>query len=130
MKLVKSREIMVEALEGCVGKAATMDFMAFLKVQKVLPDLKAILVGKSQYVPPANRIDLTCALVSALADRADPEQHFDNLIKYSFNLGPEFAVLLITMLANRDRGQLRRCPSYQKWAEIYQYVILARKNGE
>jgi hypothetical protein len=128
MGLIKSKEILLETLTGCVGNAATMEFFAFLKIQKELPNLTDILSGKSRYVPDFNRIDLIYAIISALVANADPKQHFDNLIKYSFNLPREFSVLLITMMLSRDRAQLQLAPSFPKWAETQKNVILPRKD--
>ena len=128
MGLIKSKEILLETLTGCVGNAATMEFFAFLKVQKELPNLTDILSGKSRYVPDFNRIDLIYAIISALVANADPKQHFDNLIKYSFNLPREFSVLLITMMLSRDRAQVQLAPSFPKWAETQKNVILPRKD--
>lgn len=128
IKTIRDRAVLAEALEGCVGKAATADFIAFLKVQTELPDLSTILNGGSKYVPPLNRMDLKYALVSALASRAEAKKgHFENLIKYSANLAEEFAVLLVQMLVLRDVSTLSKSPSFPGWVDAHQDTIFSRR---
>ncbi len=127
MSMISSKAILVESLEGCIGKAATADFVAFLKVQTELPDLNTILNGNFTYVPPQNRMDLKYALVSALASRANPKQHFENLIKYASKLPEEFAVLLVTMMVSRDTAAVQTAPSFLTWAQAHQDTILTKR---
>ena len=104
-----------------------LEFFAFLKFRRKSPaNLRNILLVKAAYVPDFNRIDLIYAIISALVANADPKQHFDNLIKYSFNLPREFSVLLITMMLSRDRAQVQLAPQFPKRAETQKNVILAR----
>jgi hypothetical protein len=125
--LVRSREVLVEVLEGCTGKAWTADFIAFLKVQTELPALEPILQGTSSYVPPQNRMDLKYALVSALASRADAKKHYNNLIKYTKHLPEEFAVLLITMMVSIDKSAVMTAPDFGAFALAHQDVILTKR---
>ncbi|MDO8671851.1 MAG: MoxR family ATPase, partial [Dehalococcoidia bacterium] len=97
---ISNTRVLHESLEGTIGKGATAEFMAFLKVQTELPDLDTIFAGNN-YIPPENRMDLRYALVSALATRATPKQ-FDRMVKYSDLLPAEFGVLLVQTLAHRD----------------------------
>jgi hypothetical protein len=126
IKTISSRIILADCLEGCVGKAATADFIAFLKVQTELPDLNTILNGTSKWVPPQNRMDLKYALVSALASRAAKSQ-FDNVIKYADNLPEEFSVLTVQMLILRDKLATGTAPSFAAWCSGHQDVILTKR---
>ena len=127
LSVVKDRSILHEVLEGTVGRGATADFMAFLKVQTELPDLDKIFNGDN-YVPPEGRTDLRYALVSALATRAKATQ-YDRMVKYSDLLPMEFGVLLITMLAHRDTSAMLKAPSYSKWAREHSDIIVNRKKA-
>jgi hypothetical protein len=124
---IRKRDILAETLEGTIGKGATAEFISFLKVQTELPDLAPILAGTSKYVPPNNRMDLKYAIVSALVTRAQPKQHYDNLIKYSENLPEEFSVLLVTMMVSRDKQSVAGCPTFPQWARNHKDVILTKK---
>lgn len=120
--------ILHECLEGTIGKGATAEFMAFLKVQTELPDLNTIFAGDN-YIPPENRMDLRYALVSALATRATPKQ-YERMLKYSDVLPAEFGVLLIQTLAARDRSAMSKSPSWPTWAKKNSDIIVARAKLE
>jgi hypothetical protein len=124
---IHKRDILAETLDGTIGKGATAEFISFLKVQTELPDLAPILAGTSKYVPPQGRMDLKYAMVSALVTRAQPKQHYDNLIKYSGNLPEEFSVLLVTMMVSRDKQAVAGCPAFPQWARDHKDVILTKK---
>lgn len=124
---ISGSRILHESLEGTIGRGATAEFMAFLKVQTELPDLNTIFAG-SDYVPPANRMDLRYALVSALATRATPKQ-YDRMIKYSAVLPAEFGVLLVQTLLNRDQSAMAKAPSFPVWAREHSDIILSRKRS-
>ncbi|MBA7696891.1 hypothetical protein ES703_105545 [subsurface metagenome] len=118
--------IMAETLEGTIGKGATAEFTAFLKVQTQLPDLNQILTGKDlTYVPP--RTDLKYALVSALAARAKGVKEMENCLKYSYALPKEFCVFLVTMMMARDDDRIEQCPSMEKWTKDHQEIVLTRR---
>lgn len=106
-------KILQEALNGTVGKGATAEFMAFLKLQKELPDLNTIFKGDN-FVP--KRLDLKYALVGALANRAKGVKDYERMLQYSKHLDTEFSVLLVTILAQKDKAAMAMAPSFEKWA--------------
>lgn len=120
---ISGKSILAEVLEGTVGKGATAEFMAFLKVKTELPDLKQIFNGEN-FVP--DRMDLKYALVSALVSRAKGNQ-FERLIQYSGCLPEEFAVLLVTMLLSRDEESTVAAPSWKKWVKAHSEVVVNRE---
>ena len=106
-------KLLPEVLSGTIGKGATAEFMAFLKLQTELPDPETIFKGDN-FVP--KRLDLTYALVGALATRAQGQKMYERMLQYSKHLDTEFAVLLITMLAQKDESSMALAPSFEKWA--------------
>jgi hypothetical protein len=112
LSLMPSR-LLPEVLSGTVGKGATAEFMAFLKLQTELPDIDTIFRGDN-FVP--KRLDLTYALVGALASRAKGMKEFERMLQYSSHLDTEFAILLITCLAQRDEKAMALAPSFEAWA--------------
>jgi hypothetical protein len=70
-----------------------------------------------------NRLDLKYALVGALAARAKGIKDFERMIKYSEHIDTEFAVLLITMLAQKDETSMVLAPSFEKWAIAHADII-------
>lgn len=125
LSFVRDSKVLHELIEGTIGRGATAEFMAFLKVQTELPDLNDIFNGKD-YVPPENRMDLRYALVSGLATRAKGSQ-FERMLQYSYKLPAEFGVMLIQMLAHRSETDMAKAPSFGKWAREHSDIIIARK---
>lgn len=112
--------LLPEVLAGTVGKGATAEFMAFLKLQTELPDINTIFNG-DDFVP--KRLDLTYALVGALASRAQGVKMYERMLRYSKHLDTEFAVLLITMLAQKDEASIGKAPGFERWAIEHADVI-------
>jgi hypothetical protein len=113
-------KMLPEILTGTIGKGATAEFLAFLKLQKELPDIDTIFKGDN-FVP--GRLDLTYALVGALASRAKGVKEFERMLQYSKHLDTEFSVLLITMLAQKDESAMGLAPSFEKWAITHSDII-------
>ena len=123
---VTPTRLLPEMLEGTVGKGATAEFMAFLKVQTELPNIDDILNGQD-YTPPKGRMDLRYALVSALVTRAKTVKHFTRLIDYSETMEVEFGVLMVTMLIGKDEGAIVACANIDKWSRKHSDVIVSKK---
>jgi AAA domain (dynein-related subfamily) len=113
-------KLLPEVLTGTIGKGATAEFMAFLKLQTELPDINTIFAGDN-FVP--KRLDLTYALVGALATRAKGVKDYERMLQYSKNLETEFGVLLITMLAQKSEADMAMAPSFEKWAIANSSII-------
>lgn len=118
--MIKNKRLLSESLDGVVGKGASTEFSAFLKLQTALPDLDTIF-GGNDFVPET--LDLKYALVSALAIKAKSNQ-YERLIQYSENLPVEFAVLMMKLLASINQGALHKAPSWSKWARAHYDVII------
>lgn len=118
------KNLLMETLEGTIGKGATAEFMAFLKLQTELPDPGKILAGED-YIP--ERLDLKYALTGALASRAKGVKDFERLVTYSQKLGTEFSVLLVSMLVQRDEATMLSAPSFEKWCSRHADVIITKR---
>ena len=115
--------IEAEAIQGTIGNAAAAQFSTFMRLFERLPDPDEILVKKNYKVTP-EAIDLRYAMVVSVAQRAKEEQ-YDNVIGWTDHLPPEFAVLLMKIIAGRDKGHtLMKCKSFPKWALENKDVLL------
>ena len=121
---VTPSKLLPEMLEGTVGKGATAEFMAFLKVQTELPDLKTIYGGDNFW---PKRMDLKYALVAALATRSKGVKEFERMVTYSDNIDTEFAILLLSMLVGKDEDSMAAAPSFERWARKHSDVIVSKK---
>ena len=106
---------------GTVGYGAGIEFTSFVKVYKQLPDVDAILEGRSREVPgePSSLYALTAALIEKYSDTAQAV----NLFEYSKHLPVEFSVMLIKDLIVKDEtiGEL---DEFEVWLEKYgEYII-------
>ena len=121
------RQSLMEILKGTIGEGAAAEFVNFLKIQTELPDLAPILAGTSQWAPDLKRLDLKYALVSALATKADPKKHYENLLKYADVLPVEFNILMVQMMVSKNEQAVQLSPSFPKWCKEHSSVIITKK---
>ncbi len=124
MVRISNKTMLPELLEGTIGKGATAEFVAFLKVQTELPDLNTIFKGDN-FVPKRN--DLRYALVSALVIKAQTKQ-FERLIDYSQHLPAEFNILMMMMMVAKDAKAVATCPSWDSWAAEHKDVLIRKRS--
>lgn len=115
------RGISAQSIAGLIGDGAAVEFGAFQKLKNELPDIDSILDGKVTTVP--EKLDLKYVLVGALAEKAKPK-HYERLFKYGDKLDVEFSVLLIKLLAGRDRIGVTTCSEWSGWVEKHREVFL------
>jgi hypothetical protein len=106
---------------GTVGYGAGIEFISFVKVYKTLPDIDAILDGKSDDVPtePSSLYALTAALI----EKYNNTSQVKNLFTYSKKLPVEFCVMLIKDLIVKDES-IAELEQFDEWLEKYgEYII-------
>ena len=118
------KSLLPEVLEGTIGKGATAEFTGFLKVQTELPDLNEIFEGKD-IVP--KKMDLRYALISALVSRAKNAKQFNRLIEYSMALPAEYSVMLVQLLASKNRGLVATSVNFKKWSRAHSEIAIDKK---
>lgn len=106
---------------GTIGYAAGVEFIAFIKVYKTLPDINAILAGETLGIP--NEPSALYALCAALIERYTDLAQAEHLLAYSKLLPTEFAVMLIKDLIIKDEN-IATLESFDTWMERYgDYII-------
>lgn len=122
LHLTKKYGLLAAILEGTIGKGATGEFMAFIKLQTELPDLAKILSGENDFVP--KKTDLRYALISALVTKASTPKQINRLIEYSELFPEEFGILLVTMLVSKvGKSAVALAPAMEKWTQNHISVI-------
>ena len=101
-----------DLIEGTVGKGASSEFNAFVRLWGDLPDPDEILVKGNFIVPP--KLDLKYALTIAVIYKSE-EATLTNAFKYASALPPEFGVLLAHGLALRFGEKLKGNKEFMKW---------------
>jgi hypothetical protein len=89
-----------EIYSGIVGEGAAIEFMGFLKYERDIPNLDALLLNPKYSEVPTNPATLY-ALATGLATKAT-KGSFDGIMIYADRMPKEFQVLLIKDIMARD----------------------------
>ncbi len=131
-KFAAQPQLLLDALQGAVGLAAGAELKAFLDHLAEMPDIDAILHGRSQQTPAA--IDLQYAIAAALVRRCvalkqtpDAKRYLANVLRYAKALPQrELGVMLVTDLQHGIGEPLVALPEFADWAASVADVMLAR----
>lgn len=123
-------ELLVGALQACVGPAAGVELSAFVQNLDQLPDLDAILRGET--VPVPRETDLQYAVASALVARAirvkdTPEaiEGWGRILDYAGRFPQrEMGVMLVSDMHRAVGQELFSVPQFSVWAKAVADVML------
>lgn len=115
-------DILSDAIAGAVGKGASIEFMAYMRVFQHLPDIDKIMAGEN-IIPPISKMDILCAVVASLVSRAQEQKHFNRCLEYSLLLPAELAVLLGKQLLGKNEKATISSKSWTAWAQKFVQVI-------
>ena len=123
-------QLLLDALQACVGQAAGVELKAYLDHMHDMPDIDAILDGRSSEVP--HTIDLQYGVASALVRRAlearempHAERLYGNVLRYAKNLpAREIGVMLVTDLQRAVGKPLCVLPEFAEWAASISDLVL------
>jgi hypothetical protein len=121
-KFADRPDLLLEALQSCVGPAAGVEVKAFLDHLGRLPDVDAILRGDSDEVPQEVGLQygVATALVRRALDRKDEPKSREVLgrvLDYAARLPQqELGVMLVTDLQRSLGRPLFDVPEFSRWA--------------
>ena len=129
-KFGDSPHLLLPALQACVGGAAGVEFKAFIDHMHDMPDVDAILEGRSVDVPRA--IDLQYGVAASLVRRAvqaRDEPHAQRLYSHVLRYAGRFAeremgVMLVTDLQRSIGKPLFSVPEFGRWADSIGDLVL------
>ena len=129
-KFSGNSQVLVEALQACVGPAAGIELHAFVDNLDKLPDIDAITRGESVAVP--KETDLQYAVASALVGRAirardngNAQTVYGHIIDYAGSFPQrEMGVMLISDMHRAIGQDLFQVPQFSKWAKAVADVML------
>jgi hypothetical protein len=115
-------ELLLDALQACVGPAAGVEFKAFVDNMHELPDIDAIARGESAQVPRG--IDLQYGVAAALVRRAVQVRDlphaaavYGHILKYATRFPQrEMGVMLVTDMHRSIGRPLIALPEFSEWA--------------
>jgi len=123
-------ELLLGALEACVGPAAGVELKAFIDNLDNLPDIDAILRGQSTTVP--KEIDLQYAVAAALVGRAirangssNETEVFGHILDYAGRFpNREMGVMLVSDMQRAVGEKLFAVPQFAEWAKKIANVMI------
>ncbi len=129
-KFSRQRDMLVGALQACVGPAAGIELAAFVENLEKLPDIDAILNGEEVSMPV--EIDLQYAVAAALVGRAiksmnssDSATVIGNILDFAGRFRQkEMGVMLVTDLQRAVGDEIFNVPQFQRWANQIADVML------
>lgn len=117
------KEMEAEVFEGTAGKAFAIEFNAFLRLFRDLPDPRTILKNPTK-ATVFKELDKQYAICGALSNLVD-ESTFENMITYLERLSPEFAVMTMRDVMQRKANVFSVHPAFMKWAVTNKEFLLA-----
>jgi hypothetical protein len=123
-------DLLLGALEACVGPAAGVELKAFIDNLDQLPDIDAILRGEE--VPVPKETDLQYAVASSLVGRArrarangDAARVYGHILNYARRFPErEMGVMLVSDMHRAVGEALFRVPEFAQWAQAVASVML------
>ena len=115
------RSTLLEVISGAVGKEVAVSFLSFIKVMQRLPDIEAIVGGKSQEY--SDEVDVLYTLASLLVSKVlQDESLLDNVLAYTLGLKSEFAVLIVQDL-QRNGVKMEHSEVFKEWVKKFAYLL-------
>jgi hypothetical protein len=130
VKFSDAPNLLRDALQACVGQAAGVECNAFIEHMAELPDIEAILQGKSAPVP--RTIDLQYGVAAALVRRAMQARDmpharvvYGNILRYATRFPQrEMGVMLVTDMHRSVGKPLFAVPEFAAWASSITDLVL------
>jgi hypothetical protein len=113
--------LLLDVIGGAVGSEVAVSFLSFVKVMDRLPDIEAILDGKSfEY---SEDVDVLHALSSALVSGVlKYNASLENVLKYTLDLKSEFAVMIVQDL-QRQGVDMQNSENFKLWVKKFSYLL-------
>ena len=118
-KFAELPQLLPGGLEACVGHAAAVEFLAFIRSLENLPDIDAIANGESSQCP--QDIDLQYAVATALVTRAARDSDNNELLGHILDYAGcfpqrEMGVMLVADLHRAIGQEIFALPQFSGWA--------------
>jgi len=129
-KFVDESDVLLGALQACVGPAAGIELNAFIDNLDNLPDIDAIVAG--QPVPVPKETDLQYAVATALVGRAirakgskDEKSVLGHILDYAGKFpSREMGVMLVSDMQRAVGERMFSLPQFTQWAKLVADVMI------
>ena len=131
LKFGDAPDVLLDALQACVGPSAGVELKAFVDSMAKLPDIEAIVRGEEQHVP--DTVDLQYGVAAALVRRAHMARNgaeaprvLGNILRYAKNFPQrELGVMLVTDMHRTVGRPLFAVPEFADWANTVADIMLS-----
>ena len=107
-------------VSSLVGEGAAHQFVAFMRIASLLPDINKIIANPGKAEVPTKQ-DVLYALTGALMAKSD-SKNFDDIMKFVKRIPAEFQVAFIKDVAQRDRAVIAT-KAFAEWTEENQDIL-------
>jgi len=129
-KFIDMPDLLLGALQACVGNAAGIELRAFIESLDQMPDLDAIVNGED--VPTPSEIDLQYAVATALVGRAIRARELDNaavvhgnILNYAGKFRQrEMGVMMVSDMHRAIGQDIFAVPEFTDWADKIADIML------
>ena len=125
-EILKSKpedDLLLIMLSGAIGEELASAFLGFYSVEKNLPDIEKILIGESKEVPEeTSALHILSTALTMRIDEYTRANELNNLLDYTLNLPPEFAIMIVQDLRQRDID-LNYLQSWSLWSKKFNKVL-------
>ncbi|WP_457608623.1 AAA family ATPase [Nitratifractor sp.] len=116
-------ELLLDAVAGAVGRERALDFLSFRQVAGRLPELDTFLDGEERVEEDPRLLQVLVAmLVSRAASAPEDEELAGRILRASFRLPGEFAVMLVRELQARGVA-LEESEAWGEWVERFAWLL-------
>ena len=119
-------DLLLGALQACVGPAAGIELNAFIIHLENMPNLDDILRGEAVSIP--DEIDLQYAIAAALVGRAirsEDKQVYGQILNFASQFkNREMGVMLVSDLQRAIGSVLFEVPEFAQWAQAIGDIML------
>lgn len=116
----------LELIQGAIGEAQAVEFYAFVRMARELPDPDLILLRPDEVPIPMKdgkpNISVIFAICSALATKAS-DQTFGNIVKWANKLPADFSVMLVIDCVTHKK-ELVKTKAFIEWNLKHQDVLV------
>lgn len=129
-KFADAPELLLEALQACVGPKAGLEFKTFIDNMARMPDVEAILRGEEVAIP--EELDLQYGVAATLVRRAvdamethEAHRIYGHILDYATRLPErEMGVMLVTEMFRTIGRPLLAHPGFTQWARQVSDLML------
>ena len=116
----------LELIQGAIGEAQAIEFYAFVRMARELPDPDLILLRPDDVPVPMKdgkpNVSVIFAICSALATKAS-DQTFGNIVKWANKLPADFSVMLVIDCVTHKK-ELVKTKAFISWNILHQEILI------